>query len=423
MLTLKLTSAAIAKASVDSITDQTPIRLYDTEVRGLSCIIRPSGVSYVVQRRIGGRKGKQVRLVIGNAPEMSLDAARTEALLKLSQIRQGKDLTSRRKEIVQAQLAIINAETLVDTFDLYLTHRKADVEDNPRYWNTARSYFNAHIVGNLGSKKKLIHITDADIQLIINNTTTNQWRPIYEFLNPFFKWCVKRKYINANPLAAFDRGPRRVERDRVLSDKELTSIWRAATMLGFPYGHATRLLLLTAQRESEVGGLAWNEIDFDRAQWTIPRERTKTDNTHIVHLSPLSLDILHSIPRRSEYVFLTRKASSNKLLGWGKTKYVLDLLMSDPKLPLKEARALAQQDKAEFEDRIKVAEWRYHDLRRTAATGMAQLKHSPFVVDKILNHATQNKIARIYNRFEYLDERRIALDDWSNYVSKLISTT
>jgi integrase len=71
----------------------------------------------------------------------------------------------------------------------------------------------------------------------------------------------------------------------------------------------------------------------------------------------------------------------------------------------------------------KISDWRLHDLRRTAATGMAGLKIAPYVVDKVLNHSggTIRGVAAIYNRFEYLDERRTALDAWGQHVSNLVS--
>ena len=68
---------------------------------------------------------------------------------------------------------------------------------------------------------------------------------------------------------------------------------------------------------------------------------------------------------------------------------------------------------------IEIPHWTFHDLRRTAATGMARLNFPPHVVDKILNHAsgTIRGVAAIYNRFEYRDERRAALEAWGRFVA------
>jgi integrase len=72
---------------------------------------------------------------------------------------------------------------------------------------------------------------------------------------------------------------------------------------------------------------------------------------------------------------------------------------------------------------VEVPQWILHDLRRTAASGMARLKVGPHVVDKILNHTsgTIRGVAAIYNRFEYSDERRNALQAWGGYVHNLVS--
>jgi len=89
-------------------------------------------------------------------------------------------------------------------------------------------------------------------------------------------------------------------------------------------------------------------------------------------------------------------------------------------MELSYARELVDQPKAKFANLITCKPWRIHDLRRSASTYMAQLKHNPIVIDKILGHTGLSKIAAIYNRFEYLEERRAALDDWSKYIAKLI---
>jgi integrase len=70
-----------------------------------------------------------------------------------------------------------------------------------------------------------------------------------------------------------------------------------------------------------------------------------------------------------------------------------------------------------------IPHWTLHDLRRTAATGMAQLNIAPHVVDKVLNHVsgTIRGVAAVYNRFEYMEERRAALEAWGRHVGNLIS--
>jgi hypothetical protein len=72
---------------------------------------------------------------------------------------------------------------------------------------------------------------------------------------------------------------------------------------------------------------------------------------------------------------------------------------------------------------VEIPDWRLHDLRRTATTGMARLNFPPHVVDKVLNHlsGTIHGVAAVYNRFEYLEERRAALEAWGRYIDNLVS--
>jgi integrase len=88
-------------------------------------------------------------------------------------------------------------------------------------------------------------------------------------------------------------------------------VWRAAERTGYPFGKAVQLLILTGQRRSEVLEAEWSEFDLKGETWTIPKDRTKTDNAHIVHLSKPVIEILESLPRIAEegkpakYLFTT----------------------------------------------------------------------------------------------------------------------
>jgi hypothetical protein len=71
----------------------------------------------------------------------------------------------------------------------------------------------------------------------------------------------------------------------------------------------------------------------------------------------------------------------------------------------------------------RLAPWVLHDLRRTATTGMAGLGIAPHVADRVLNHqaGTIRGVAAVYNRFEYLTERKAALESWGRYIEGLIA--
>ena len=134
-----------------------------------------------------------------------------------------------------------------------------------------------------------------------------------------------------------------------------------------------------------------------RQTWTLPGERTKNGRAHIVHLSNLAIEILDRlphIPSKKSWVFTTGLGGGDTpVSGFGRGRERIAGAM---------AAALGKD----------VAPFTLHDLRRSAATGMAALGIAPHVVDKILNHSSGKiaGVAKIYNRFEYLPERKAALD-------------
>jgi integrase len=199
-------------------------------------------------------------------------------------------------------------------------------------------------------------------------------------------------------------------RDRILTDHELRWLGRACAAGGRPFGPLVRLLILTAQRRDEVACLERAELDLDKRSWTMPREKAKNNRTHPVHLSASAIEVLNSIPGVGvNFVFTS--TGSTPVSGFSRAKRRIDEAMLTAK----------REEMGEKCDPI--PGWILRDLRRTAATGMARLNFPPHVVDKVLNHAsgTIRSVAPVYNRFEYLEERRAALEAWGRYVENLVS--
>jgi integrase len=105
----------------------------------------------------------------------------------------------------------------------------------------------------------------------------------------FFTWCMREGLIDSNVVIATNKNHEGGGRERVLSDDELRAVW-TATSGGDQHSAVVRLLLLTGARRDEIGGLKWDEIDFDDAMISLPGERTKTPNCSISRLRPLPLD-------------------------------------------------------------------------------------------------------------------------------------
>src|SRR5208282_5278235 len=160
----------------------------------------------------------------------------------------------------------------------------------------------------------------------------------------------------------------------------------------------------------EVAGLRWFEIDLASKVWVIPRERTKSDRAHVVHLSDLACEIIDALPRMAgDLVFPSRVGKP--ISSFGKPHERLYTAMT------------AQMRKTTGNDAAEIPHWVIHDLRRTAATVMAErLKVREEVADKILNHGSTKagSVQKVYNRAEYLDERKAAPEALGRYVEGLV---
>ena len=103
-------------------------------------------------------------------------------------------------------------------------------------------------------------------------------------IKKLFAWSRDRGYIDHHPIDRLKPPGKEIARDRILSDRELAALWEVAEKIGYPFGPAIQLLILTAQRRGEVTTMRWSDIDFDRAVWTIPAAVAKNARVHEVPL-------------------------------------------------------------------------------------------------------------------------------------------
>jgi integrase len=221
-------------------------------------------------------------------------------------------------------------------------------------------------------------------------------RKLYAVLSKLFAWLIRDRRVTANPCSSVARPETPKARDRVLTNAEIAQFWRATEAVGELYEGLLKLLLLTGCRLNEVAGLRRVELSED--VWTIPGTRTKNHRAHMVPLPPLARAILASAKRVEgcDYVFST--TGRTPVSGWSKLKRRLDAAMRP------------------------TAPWVLHDLRRTVATGMAELGIAPHVVEAVLNHVSGAKagVAGTYNRAALLPERKGALERWAAHVTGLV---
>jgi integrase len=230
------------------------------------------------------------------------------------------------------------------------------------------------------------------------NASEPRARVMHAVLSKMFNWLTQKRRIAVNPMAALKRPPSSRPRDRVLSGKEIIAFWRSADEATPPFGALLKLLLLTGARLNEVARMEVDELSDDCTIWTIPGSRTKNRRTHLVPLSLLAQSLLNEVKRSPDCWFVFSTNQRTPVSGFSKTKQRLDARMKN------------------------VAPWRLHDLRRTCATGMAELGVPPHVVELCLNHVSGARagVAGTYDRSVQMAERRAALERWADYVAGLV---
>jgi integrase len=182
-----------------------------------------------------------------------------------------------------------------------------------------------------------------------------------------FDWAAERHDLDRNPASGLSRPAVERSRERVLGDDELAVVWKAAERLAWPWGPYVQLLILSGQRRREAAELRWSEIDLEAAVWRLPAERSKSNRSHVIPLSEPALEILRAAPRLAgdDHVFWTHRGAG--LSGFAQSKAKLDRII--------------------LQSGAELAPWSLHDLRRSCATGMAQLGVEPHVLAAVLNHA------------------------------------
>ena len=222
-------------------------------------------------------------------------------------------------------------------------------------------------------------------------------RKAFEDVRTMLRWAVARGDLDHNPIEGM-KGPAISEvRQRVLSEDEIRTLWRAlpvALVRSLACQHIVKLCLVTGQRLGEVVGLRRSELDLKHRLWSLPGSRTKNGHPHSVPLSGMAVGIIEEALSEAEVVFPVAKA-----------EYVAQTIK------------LAQ-------GRFGLPHWTCHDLRRTALTGMAKLGVAPIVLGHVANHRTTTKAGMtlsVYVHHAYEKEKRAALELWADRLRGIVA--
>ncbi|RYG98218.1 MAG: site-specific integrase [Alphaproteobacteria bacterium] len=392
MATKRLTDTGIAKLSLAAGTRR---EIWDTIVPGLGIRVGGRRKTFIAMVRARGRLR---RITLGTHPGLGVSDARSRARILIEQAQNGVDPVEAREAKARHE-ENQRRNTVAVAVAEYVTRY---AQPRQRSWRSTQRRLEMYLVEPFGDRP-VNAIERADIVRAVDVVQARGFaiganRTLANF-KTFFRWCVERGLIDRSPAEVVRAPSLEISRDRVLSDDEIKAIWKATLSYSGPYGRIVRLLLLTAQRREEVAGLRWAEVDFKNCVWTLRASRTKSARLHVVPLSEQALFGICSVSHAGPMLFASQAdpGGDRPFSGWNRAKLRLD------------------KDSG-------VADWRLHDLRRTAATGMARLGVSPPVIERVLNHATSSAgpLAAVYQRYDYAKEKRDALISWAAEVMKLV---
>jgi len=390
----KLTRAAIERVKPNPNKRR---EIPDGLVPGLYLILQPSGKkSWAVRYRA---YGKPKKLTLGPYPVLGLVDAREKARDALLIKDKGDDpaLVMERERALQRVAAKNTFEAVVAEF----IERYAKPKN--RTWSETERIFKRYVTPEWGARP-LHSITRRDVVCLLDriedHSGIHMANRVLAAIRKLFNWSMSRGTIHMSPIGPGMARGVETRRDRILSDEELTALWRSSEAESYPFGPFIQIIALTGQRLREVSGMKWSDIeDLEGKEpvWTLSAQSTKSKRVHRVPLPRMAARILKSVPKfdKQDLVFSTN--GKTPISGFSRFKRRLD-------------------------QKSVVNDWRFHDLRRTLATGLRRLGEDRLTVSKILNHADPD-ITGVYDRYTADKEKRRALNKWARHIESLISDT
>ena len=405
-----LTKLVVEKAEPDPARDRF---VWDSKIPGFGVRVYPTGKRmYVFQYRTKARQ--QRRVAIGLHGPFTIEAARAAAADLYEAVRKGRDPAEEQKKEARR-----TPDTIESVIDEFMIRYMAGKQRAPRYIEETRRNFDKHVLPRWRGRD-LGAITRRDVFELLD-AIVDEGKPVaanrtLAAIRKLFNWALQRGIIEATPVALVEMPGAERKRERTLAADEIRAVWASAGGLRYPFGPFFTMALATGQRREEIAQMRWADIDEAERTWTLSSEMTKAGRSHVVPLSPLALEILDEVretarllggePERGQpatHVFTTR--GDRPISGYSKAKARLD----------KAITAARQQDGLPALD-----PWTIHDLRRTVGTGLGKLSISRFIIARVLNHADRT-VTGIYDRHEYLEEKRHALEAWGTYLGNLVA--
>jgi integrase len=359
---------------------------FDDDIAGFGLRVRETGGrSFVFQYFHTGRVR---RITLGKYPKLSASAAR-ELVAGVG----GLAATLATGKDPAASKAAHGADTVATIVALYLAAQAKRLK--PRSLEGVERHLRTHAkpLHDLTVDK----VTRRDVADLLTSVAASSGpvmaNRLRSSLVAMFGWAMRAGRAETNPAAFTNKEPEKA-RSRVLSDAELAKVWAALPEGDF--ATIVKLLMLTGQRREEIGSLAWSEIDVKRNTITLPPERVKNNRQHVIPMSQPVRALIEGVRKTPgrDFVF---GIGDGGFSGWSRCKERLDVAVG-------------------------MTDWTLHDIRRSVATGMADLGIQPHIIEATLNHVTGHKagVAGVYNRSNYSDAVRDALALWGQHVTKIV---
>ncbi len=380
------------------------LEVADLIVPGLFLRITPRDVrSWSVAYKVRGEGGYsdtgrplvgiQHRITLGRYPQLGLSTARDKARLLLATVLEGTDPRPARREAHQERIS----NTVSSVARRFI---EQDAKLTVDSWRRIERTLELHVLPVIGDRP-IREIGRADIHELLDGVRANSGPGAaygaLKHMHRLFAFALDREIIDRNPAHKIKRPESKPNGDarRALNDDELRAVWAAAGSLGYPFGPALRLLMLTGQRRNDVSNASRAEIDTEKHLLEIPAARYKSRRDHQVPLVGPAWEIFNDLPMQEGDFLFSNRAGKVAINSWAKAKKQIDELTG----PL--------------------AHWSLHDLRATAESRMAALGIVQEHRDAVLGHAKPG-LQKTYNKFDYSNEKVAALTLYAEHLMEVV---
>lgn len=361
--------------------DSGQLELWDTVVTDLYLRVSQGGTKTWMRRFY--RDGVREREQLGRFPEMRVAIARNRVRLQTA-------------NVTPESAASV---TFGEVCELFLA--KANLADSTRKeWTrlVAREMRDLSVLDPNDAKAFRTRVR-AVLDAVARRSVYTRNR-VHEASRRIYNWGVGQDMIE--PAPAFAGIEKLVEkpRERVLTDDEVRKILAAAAVDYVEWRAYWKLLFYTGARRGSVLKAEWEHVDLKEKVWMIPSENLKgRAGKRRSAVVPLVDSVVRALELQREVTGHTAFVVSNR-----KT----DAAVSNPQKAADRVRDLSG-----------VVGWHVHDVRHTVATGLGRLRVSQETIDRVLHHVSGSRISRVYNQWEYVEEKTAALTKWAAHLDSL----